>query len=84
MTGDHHPLGATKFGAREDRIPVAHYGQVAVLPQRLLHPIGDFCLVAADRFNVDQCSQQFDNITSQVQRRRHERHPTASVGSAHD
>jgi hypothetical protein len=53
-------------------------------PERLLYVVGDFCFVTAHRFDVDQHLQQFDNITSQVERRGHERHLTTSVGSAHD
>jgi hypothetical protein len=37
--------------------------------------------VSADGLDVDQVSQQLDDIAAQIQRRRHERHLTASVGS---
>jgi hypothetical protein len=54
---------------------------VVVRLQCVLDSVGDLCLVTADRFDVDQCSQQLDDIPAQVERRRHERHLTASVGS---
>ena len=37
--------------------------------------------LSADGLDVDQRPQQLDDIAAQVQRRRHERHLTASVGS---
>jgi hypothetical protein len=37
--------------------------------------------VPTHRLDIDQRSQQFDDIAVQVQRRRHEPHLTASVGS---
>jgi hypothetical protein len=84
VAGDHYPLGPAEFGPSDDDIAVSHHIQMAVPAQRLLHSVGDLCLVSADGLDVDQRSQQLDDIATQIQRRRHERHLTASVGSAHD
>jgi hypothetical protein len=84
VAGNHYPLRPAEFGSRDDHIPVPYHAQVAEQPQRLLHSIGDFGFVTTDRLDVDQRSQQLHDITTQVERCRHERHLTASVGSAHD
>ena len=81
MAGDHHPLGPTEFGSGEDDVSVPQHLQVAVSAQRLLHSVGDLGFLPADRLDVDQCAQQLDDIATQVETRRHERHLTASVGS---
>jgi hypothetical protein len=54
---------------------------VVVGPQRLLNQVGDLAFVTADRLDVNQGPKQLDDITVDIERRRHERHPTASVGS---
>jgi hypothetical protein len=57
---------------------------VVASSQRLLHSVGNLCFPSTDGLDVDQRSQQLDDIAANIQRRRHEAHLTASVGSAHD
>jgi hypothetical protein len=78
---DHHPLGPTEFGSGEDDVSVPEHFHMAESGQRLLHTIGNLGFLAADRLDIDQCAQQFDDIATWVETRRHERHLTASVGS---
>jgi hypothetical protein len=81
VAGNDDPLGAAKLGSGEDHIAVSQHIQVAIPLERLLHKVGDLGFVAADRLDIDQRSKQLDDIAVNVQRRRHERHLTASVGS---
>ncbi len=81
VTGNHYPLGSIEFGSSEDDVSVPEHLEVAISAQCPLHSVGDLSLVPTHRLDVDQCSQQFDDIAVQVQRRRHEPHLTASVGS---
>jgi hypothetical protein len=84
VAGDHYPLGPIEFSPREDDVAVSRHLQVVISPQRLFHSVGNLGFMSTDGFDVDQRSQQLDDIATQIQRRRHERHLTASVGSAHD
>jgi hypothetical protein len=84
VAGDHYPLGPTEFSPREDHVAVSQHLEVVVSSQRLLHSVGDLCFPSTDGLDVDQRSQQLDDIAANIQRRRHEAHLTASVGSAHD
>jgi hypothetical protein len=70
-----------EFGTREDDVSVPQHLEVAISLQCLLYSVSDLSLMPAHRLDIDQCLQQLDDITGEVQRRRHELHLTASVGS---
>lgn len=69
MAGDDYSAASTEIGSRENDVAVPDDREMTVRAEGGLDCPSDLCLVAADRFDVDQRPQQRDWVTFEVQHR---------------
>src|SRR5690348_3727955 len=67
MAGDDHPLAPAEAGTRHDQVLVPPDLQVVVRTERGLNRVRDRSLVAANRLDVDELTEQCHEIATEVE-----------------